>query len=407
MNIKKLVRLLKKQELTDKNLLHLTANENQLSNTARNVLLSPLADRYFFGGGDKGIKQQGEFYLHGLGEVELIVKAAESALKNMTHANVVNLNCLSGVHAMMSAIISTSNPGDLVMSVSHEDGGHFATANIITSVGRKHIYLPFNKDLPKVNITMLKNTVKLYPVKVVYLDISYAIEPINLSEIRAVLPSHALIIYDASHPLGLILGKQYQDPFAEGADVICANTHKTLPGPQKGLVCFNETSLGERANIIIDGFLHSSTHTHGLLSLAITILEMKYYAEKYAKQIINNSNELGKSFDDLGYVTRRTSSQKYSENHQIHLFCDQFGISPKEIFKQLIKVGISTNIDCVLGDRHFIRLGTQEITRRGMKEQEMQELAVLIIKAIKGENVRDKVLNLNNRFRKVRYSFDR
>src|SRR5207253_619977 len=68
-----------------------------------------------------------------------------------------------------------------------------------------------------------------------YMDVSFYINPHNLNEIREALGPEAIIIYDASHTMGLIMGQEFQAPLREGADVLCGNTHKTLPGPQKGL----------------------------------------------------------------------------------------------------------------------------------------------------------------------------
>ena len=78
----------------------------------------------------------------------------------------------------------------------------------------------------------------------------------------------------------------------------------------------------------------------------------------------------------------------------------------KKIYSNLVKNNISTNFDDRLGDRLFIRLGTQEITRRGMKETDIKEIATLIDKSLRGKNVKNDVIKFNSRFKNIYYSFD-
>ncbi|OGJ06259.1 hypothetical protein A2238_01645 [Candidatus Nomurabacteria bacterium RIFOXYA2_FULL_35_9] len=216
---------------------------------------------------------------------------------------------------------------------------------------------------------------------------------------------NAIIIYDASHTIGLMMGGQFQSPLIEGADIICANTHKTLPGPQKGLIAFKNKKLAKKVNDVISKGLVSSSHTHHLIALSISILEMKKYGKKYAKQIIKNSNQLGMNLENLGYEVRKTPNGSYSLNHQVHLYIDNFK-NRKKIYSNLVKNNISTNFDDRLGDRLFIRLGTQEITRRGMKEKDMKGIATFIDKSLRGKNVKNDVIKFNSRFKKIYYSFD-
>src|SRR6266568_6546092 len=120
MDIQQIYTQIRKDEQTDANFLHLTSNEPYVSNTARAFANSRLADRYYFGGGDDELVDFGAFTSLGLPGVAALVHAAEEATKEMLGAAEVNLNCLSGVHAMMCAILSTTEPGDTVMTVHHD-----------------------------------------------------------------------------------------------------------------------------------------------------------------------------------------------------------------------------------------------------------------------------------------------
>lgn len=405
MKINKLISNIKKLEKRNSNFLHLTAYENQLSETANGFLSSKLSERYFFGSGVKGIIDWNPFTCLGLKDIQDLIDEANLSMKKMINCESFTSLCLSGVHAMMCAILSLSNPGDTVMIVAHKDGGHFATSHILKRTGRKYVYAPFNLESLDFDSKKIKDIFKEKKCKLLYLDISYCINPINIKALRKSLGNKAIIIYDASHTIGLMMGGQFQSPLKEGADIICANTHKTLPGPQKGLIAFKNKELAKKVNDVISKGLVSSSHAHHLISLSISILEMKKYGKEYAKQIIKNSNQLGASLESLGYEVRRTPDGLYSLNHQVHLYIDNFG-NRKKTYNNLVKNNISTNFDDRLGDRLFIRLGTQEITRRGMKEKDMEEIAIFIDDSLKGKNIKNNVIKFNSRFKNIYYSFD-
>lgn len=405
MNIEKILESIKQEEQRNEEFLHLTANEGQMSRTARMFLGSKLSERYYMGAGENGKVDMGPFTALGFPGIAALVSEAEKAAKAMLDAEVVNLNCLSGVHAMMCAILSTTEPGDTVMTVHHDDGGHFATRGILERVGRKNVLAPYDSEHLRFDVEKLSQVFKESKAKAFYMDVSYYINPHNLQEIRKALGDKAVIIYDASHTMGLIMGGQFQDPLREGADVICANTHKTLPGPQKGMIAFRDREFGQRANSIINGCLYSSPHTHHLIALATTILELKEYGRDYAQQVVDNSNHIGTFFNELGYEVRNANTGRYSENHQVHILTEKKA-NYKELYDKLYSNNITVNFDNPLGRGIFIRFGTQEITRRGMKKEEMKQIVHFIDRAFKGENIKEEVIRFNNTFKDIHYSFD-
>lgn len=405
MNIQNYLSKIKAEEKRNDEFLHLTANEPIMSDTARMFMGSKLNDRYYMGAGEENKIDLGPFTAIGFPGIAELVQAAEDATKEMLGAKYVNLNCLSGVHAMMCAILSTTEPGDVVMTVHHDHGGHFATKGILDRVGRRHVFASYDTASLSFDVEALQKTFRESGAKAFYVDVSYYVNPHNLREIRAALGEKAIIIYDASHTMGLIMGQQFQAPFKEGADVICANTHKTLPGPQKGMIAFRDEDLGSKANKIINSCLYSSPHTSSLIALAITILEMKEFGLEYASQIIANSNALAESLVKRGYKMRKSNTGKYSENHQAHLLTEDIG-NYKTLYSQLFDNNLAVNFDNPLGKGMFIRLGTQEVTRRGMKEAEMDQIADFLDRGLKGQSFADEVKSFIKNFQKVEFSFD-
>lgn len=408
MNIQQYYDRIRQEERRNDSFLHLTPNEPYMSETARTFMSSRLGERYYLGGGEDGIIDNDPFTALGLPGIEALVTAAENATKEMLGASIVNLNCLSGVHAMMCAILSTTEPGDTVMTVHHDHGGHFATEGIVNRIGRGHLFTPaYNFDTLTFDAQALAKAFKEAGAKALYMDVSYYLNPHNLREIREALGDEAVIIYDASHTIGLILGQQFQDPFKEGADVICANTHKTLPGPQKGLIAFKDEKLGKKANDIINDCLYSSPHTASMIALATTLLEMKEFGQDFAKQIVANSNALGEALARRGHKVRKANTGRYSENHQVHLFTEHLG-DYRQLYKQFYANNITLAFDHpdILGEGIFIRLGTQEITRRGMKEADMDQIANFLDRSMKGEHFADEVEAFINKYHQALYSFD-
>jgi len=397
------LRGLRQQEKKNSQFLHLTAYENQLSLTARSGLCSKLSERYFFGSGKDGVVDWDPFTCLGMDHVQDLLDRAAEAFKGMMGCDGVNFSCLSGVHAMMCAILSVTDPGDNVMIVHHDDGGHFATKHILERTGRKYCYAPFDQESLTFKAEKLADIFKKNTCRAIYLDISYPTAPVNVKAIREALGKEAIIIFDASHTLGLMMGGKFQSPFSEGADIVCANTHKTLPGPQKGLIAFRK-KFSLKINSTISNGLVSSPHLHHLLALGITILEMEEHGEKYAAAIVQNANFLGEALERLGYEVRKTPIGSYSESHQVHLFIEKS--KGKKIYKRLVDNYISTNFDDRLGGRLFMRLGTQEITRRGMGAEEMKTIARFLDSSIKESDVSGAVKRFNAKFKKVYYSFD-
>lgn len=219
------------------------------------------------------------------------------------------------------------------------------------------------------------------------------------------------LLYDGAHVLGLILGGCFQDPFREGAHFINASTHKTFPGPQRGVILGNlqgEDELKWWTSIdrgVMPGS-SSSHHLHTLPGLVIAIREMKVYGKAYAKQTIKNAKALGQALDDEG-VDVEAKEFGFTESHQLALRVTRYG-EAKKIARHLAEQNIICNYNQLPGDPDpgfpsGLRLGVQEMTRMGMTENEMGDIAQLMSSAIKGKKVLKEVGKLRERFNEVCY----
>jgi glycine hydroxymethyltransferase len=226
----------------------------------------------------------------------------------------------------------------------------------------------------------------------------------------------ATIAYDAAHVLGLIAGKRFQDPFKEGAKIVTSSTHKTFPGPQGGLVMIKGLAQEQAANFQWATFpgVVSNHHLHHMAAKGITAAEMLKYGKKYAEQIIKNAKALAQALHEEGF-TVVAEHKGFTESHQVALDFKEF--IGKWAAQTLEKANIITNKNLLPWDPvensdnpSGMRLGTQEMTRVGMEESEMNYTAELFRKVILDKEDPDSVKKEVTEFRKdyqdVLYSFD-
>jgi glycine/serine hydroxymethyltransferase len=403
--IKGLIAAVQEEESFACGFLNLVANEASMSNIARRLQNSSLGERYFSGAGTKdGFVDFEIFTCLGLPAAHELISTAEAATQDMLGAELVNLKTLSGIHAMTCVLVGVSEPGDCILTLRPEDGGHFATKSVIERLGRRHAFLSVSTDTLKVDFEKARELITTQNAKVIYLDIMYALALPDVALIRNMLPSDILIIFDASHFIGLMLGKAIRSPLLDGADIICANTHKTLPGPHKGLIAYQKRSFGETVNKRIQSF-YSTSHTHHLLSLSVTLLEMLHFGEGYARAIIENSNALGTSLHKLGYNVRRVSNRQFTDTHQLHVDLGKHD-DYIEMCRRLVRNKILVNFTDSFGPKIFIRFGVQDVTRRGMSIADMTTIGELVHRALLNESVEAEVKNLLGKTQMISFSFD-
>jgi Glycine/serine hydroxymethyltransferase len=223
------------------------------------------------------------------------------------------------------------------------------------------------------------------------------------------------IIYDAAHVLGLIAGKQFQDPLAEGADLVTSSTHKTFPGPQGGVALSNNQEVFKKFRRYIFPVFVSNHHLHRLAATWATTIEMKYFGEEYAKNVIKNAKALASELHSLGF---KVLAEKYgfTESHQVVIDVRNLG-GGSYVATQLEMCNIITNKNMIPGDTpdkvrepSGLRLGVQEMTRYGCGVSEMKYIAELmekaLIKKVDKESIKNEIIEFRKNFQHVKYTFD-
>lgn len=399
------------QEQDDLDILQLTAYDNRLSKTAAALLSSPLSQRYNLGTleshGGTDPASMGEFLFKGLPHIYAFERAAHEAAKEMFHACASDFRPLSGMHAMMCTLAALTEPGDTVSSVECDLGGHFATRHVATRFGRRSASIPIDPATLGVELDAFAETVRATPPSLIYFDIGCPLFPIPIQEVRAIVGPDVPIIYDASHTQGLIAGGTFQSPLEEGADVLQGNTHKTFPGPQKGMMHFRSPETAQRVVDALTMGLVSSQHTHHSIALYLTMLEMRAFGRDYAQQTLANAQALAGALVAEGFSLLGRHGE-YTRSNILLIRGDSAG-GHVEACRRLYACNIATNSRHGFGEE-VVRLGVQEATRRGMREPEMAAIARFFRSALLDrvplEDLRHEVIAFSRCFPEIHYSFD-
>ncbi len=228
-----------------------------------------------------------------------------------------------------------------------------------------------------------------------------------------------LIMYDGAHVLGL-LGPYFQDPLAEGADIVTGSTHKTFFGPQRGVILSNiepGSPFDPLWRLIETRTFpgHVSNHHLGtMLGLLGATYEMLNFRDDYPKQVVANAKAFAHALAGQGLTIEGDPDCDYTETHQVLLRIAK-GAGGR-IANRLEANNIITNSQAFFDDPSFneasgIRMGTQEMTRYGMKEDDFREFAELFAEIVNGDTAsqedkwREKVKSFRARFTDMHYCF--
>lgn len=372
--------------------INLQPSENVMSEAARSLLASDFAHRYTLparyapGLGDVRNAYRGT---RGTDAMESLGEALAREVFRIPHAS---LKPLSGHLAGFLMLQACTHRGDRIMVLHAEHGGYdgYMPGFLPDYLGLAVDFLPFDAMSWNLDPKAAADAVLEKRPRLVLVGASLILFPYNLRWLRGACDDvNAVLGYDASHVLGLIAGGTFQEPFGEGVDILTASTHKSFPGPQGGLLLSNRPALFDRAMDTIMWRTQDNAHWNRIAATAQVLLEMKTFGEAYAKQVVANSQALGKQLDKWGFPVK-FKGLGFSRSHQLLVdtaaLREKWGLRPHELADRLEANNLI--LDAVG------RIGTNEITRMGAKEEHMQTLAGLMARAASGEQVRKEVSEL-------------
>ena len=348
--------------------------------------------------------------------------------KQLFRAEFADVRPVSGVCANLVVYTAFTNPGDRILTLAIPNGGHISSGrkDFNGTAGSVHgldvDYFPFDREQMNIDVDKTKQKVEKMveegkPPKLAMFGASLFLFPQPMKQLAETFRNiGAKVVYDAAHVAGLIAGGKFQDPLREGADAVCLSTHKTLFGPQGGAVLSWE-KYGEDIKKATFPSNTSNHHLHHLAGKAVAFAEMLEFGKSYAEQVIMNAKALGQALHEGG-LTVTAEDKGFTESHQIVVDVSKYGLGG-DMEKALEAANIIANRQLIPGDiqsgRHYqnpggLRIGTSEITRLGMKKNDMVDVADFIKRIVVDKEdpkkVKQEVATFRQNFQNVHYCFE-
>jgi len=399
----------------------LIASENVPSPAVREALTSDFGNRYAEG-------WPGERVYAGCSYIDQVEFICLDLMKRLFDAEFVDVRPISGVVANLVVYTAFTEPGDIMMALSIPCGGHITmgkkklggTAGAVRGLEVNYLALDYkelNIDIDKTEQRVHRLVEKGTPPKLVMFGASVFPFPHPVKALADVFhDAGATVGYDAAHVAGLIAGGSFQDPLREGADVMSLSTHKTLFGPQHGGVASWQKYAEQIKRAAFPGML-SNHHLHAVAGVAVACAEMLEFGREYTRQIVRNAKALAQGLYERGFKAL-AERKGFTESHVILIDITEQG-DGGTLEETLEKANVIINRNLLPWDikegRHFmhpggIRLGTSEVTRLGMKESEMIEIADFIKRIVidkeDASHVKTDVTEFRKDYQKLHYCFE-
>jgi len=394
-----------------KECINLIASENVMSPLAMVLYLNDMMHRYAEG---KPFKR---FY-QGLKYVDELEVKAQKIMGDLLNTEYVELRPISGTIANATVFKAMANYGDKAVVVPVQAGAHVSHTRYGTlgALGIEQIEMPFSVEEWNIDVDGAVKLIEEVKPRLVILGGSLYIFPHPVKEIAEAAHSvRAKLMYDAAHVLGLIVGKAWKNPLDEGADILTSSTHKTFPGPQGGLIATKTKEDYKKVGKVVFPMFVSNHHLHRLAATAVAGLEMKYFGRDYASQILRNAKAFAEALAAEGFNVV-AENKGYTNSHQVIVDVKEHGGGAKNAHL-LEDANIIVNKNMLPWDRpediknpSGLRLGVQEVTRWGMDENDMRQIAefmrMVVIDRRDPAEVRKKVIEFRKEFTKIHYGFD-
>jgi len=406
MNDKDVDALIKAEENRQREGLELIPSENYVSRDVLDALGSVFTNKYSEG-------YPGKRYYGGQDFVDSVEQLAIARAKKLFKSDHANVQPHSGAPANVAVYFAWLDPGDTVLGMKLDQGGHLTHGHPVTTMAQLYKFVRYGmKDVETGEIDfeeMRKVALKEKP-KIILAGFSGYPRNLDYAKFADIgTEVGALLMADMAHIAGLIAAGVMDNPFDFGFHVITTTTHKTLRGPRGGMILTKgqvgnplkpvERTLKNLPTLIdrevFPGF-QGGPHDNNTAAKAVALGEaMKPEFKIYAKQILKNAKRLADELMDRGFklVTNGT------DNHLIQVdVMRSFKVDGRETQDVLDKIGLSANCNSIPDDPlppfrpSGLRLGTPAMTTRGLKEKDMPLVAEWMLQAIKNRSS-EKILN--------------
>ena len=358
--------------------LSMHASESPMSPATKAALAHDLSCRY--SSDDPGdILVHGDMIFGGASSFKLLKEICSTELQSLLDATYVSFVPLSGLNAADITIASFTVPGDTILIVSKKHGGHPVFPALAQSYSLKHHSIPFHEHKMDIDWNELSAVLSDLKPALLYFDASDFLFPFDFSSFSKPRNINTVCVFDVSHVLGVLGARQMSNPLDFQFDAIVGSTHKSFPGPHKGVFATRDARLIQQFEKVSKVKV-SSTHSHHILALTVALLEFREQGRGYIDQMIDNGNVFGRALEDGGLDPYQKSG-RYTATHQVWLPFADYDTAIKA-YRRLEKVGIYANfIKLHYGIGWGVRFGMQEMTFRGFKSDGTKKLASIVSQA--------------------------
>ena len=363
--------------------INLNPGTNAMNPRAEAALASGLGSRPSLG-------YPGDKYEMGLEAIEQIEIIAAELAAEVFGAKYVEYRVPSGAIANLYAFMAVAKPGDAIIVPPASIGGH-VTHHLEGCAGLYGLDIhpaPVDADGFSVELEGLRALAQKIHPKLITIGCSLNLFPHPVRDIRAIADQvGAKVLYDAAHVSGMIAGKAWQQPLAEGAHILTMSTYKSLGGPASGLVLTNDAALAEKLDRIAYPGMTANFDAAKAAALAITLLDWKTHGQAYGIAMTETAQALSAALAARGLPVF-TTSRGATQSHQFALRAEAFGggqTAAKRLrAANILSCGIGLPGAPVAGDTNGLRFGTNEVARWGMNAADMPALADLVARALTG-----------------------
>ena len=400
------------EEWRGKRCLNLLAPEALTSPTVRALLSAEVGTR-----AAEGHIGPVNRWFAGTQHIDEIEALCIELLKKAFRSRYADHRLVASMIGNMAVYTALTEPGDIIMSIAQPFGGH--SSNRVDGPagvrGLKIVDIPFDPIELEVDLDLFRKVAPLVQPKIVALGASMTLFPFPLQAISDIVAEWGgRVFFDGAHQLGLIAGGQFQDPLREGAAVMTGSAGKTFSGPQSGIIIWDEPHLTVPITDAIFPVLAATHQVNRVAALAVSAAEMIAFGQVYMAQIVRNAQALGAGLARRG-IPVLGAHKGYTTTHQVIADMRQFG-GGLDVAQRLARANIITNKNLIPADKpedwdhpSGLRMGTTEVTRLGIKEQEMEIIADFIarvlVENVAPEDVVNDVVAFREPYQTVYYCF--
>lgn len=372
---------IKSEEKRQEDTIELIASENIVSDSVREAQGSVLTNKYAEG-------YPGKRYYGGCQYIDKVEQLAIDYAKKLFNAEYANVQPHSGSQANMTVYNALLKPGDTILGMGMDAGGHLTHGSKVNFSGKifNSISYDLNPETEELDFERIRQIAIEKKPKLIIAGASAYSRIIDWQKFRDIADEvGAYLMVDMAHIAGLVATGAHPSPIPI-ADVVTTTTHKTLRGPRGGMILSNNKELGKK----IDSALFPGTQG-GPLEHVIAAKAQAFYEDlqpeftQYIDQVIKNSKAMAEEFKNSKKIRVVSGG---TDNHLMIIDITKTGVTGKDAQNLLDSVNITTNKESIPGDKRSpfitsgLRIGTPAITSRGFKESDAKEVAKIIIEVL-------------------------